>query len=87
METGVEVCDTSEDDETVMTEVEGHMVEVMVTVGTVGELGVCGNNMEEEWERLVMSSVSLSSCSLLWGGWNIGGLQGWTGRHFTWKRP
>ena len=31
----VEVCGMSEDDETVMTEVEWHMVEVVVTVGTV----------------------------------------------------
>ena len=66
---------------------EEHMVEVVVTVGTVGELVMCGDNMEEAWEKLVMSSVSLSSCSLLWGGWNRGGVQGWIGRHFTWKRP
>ena len=31
----VEVCGMSEDDETVMTDVERHMVEVVVTVGTV----------------------------------------------------
>ena len=81
---GGEVCDTSEDVETVMKEVEEHMVEVVVTVKTVGELVTQGDNMEEDWEK---SSVSLSSCSLLWGGWNRGGVHGWIGRHFTWKRP
>ena len=80
----VEVCGMAEDEETVVTEVEWHMVEVVVTVETVGELVTQGDNMEEDWEK---SSVSLSSCSLLWGGWNRGGVHGWIGRHFTWKRP
>ena len=68
----VEVCGMSEDDEAVVMEVE--LYEAVVMVGT--------DTMVGDWGRLVVSSVSLSSCSLLGGG-----VQGWERRHFTWKIP
>ena len=39
------------------------------------------------WERLLMSSLSLSSSTVVSGCWRETGGQGWLGRRFTWNRP
>ena len=81
------IVDMAEDD-TVM---EGARKDILENVAMVGRLEIwvddSGVLLAGGWERLVISSVSLSSWSLLAGGWKGGGRQWWLGRHFTWKSP
>ena len=71
--------------DTVMEEARKDMLGTVAMVGRlVGDSEVL---LAGGWERLVISSVSLSSWSLLAGGWKGGGRQWWFGRHFTWKSP
>ena len=76
------------EDDTVMGEARKDMVETVAMVRRL-EIWVDDSEvlLEGGWERLVISSVSLSSWSLLAGDWKGGGGQWWLGRHFTWKRP
>ena len=75
------------EDDTVM---EGARKDILENVAMVGRLEIwvddSGVLLAGGWERLAISSVSLSSWSLL-AGWKGGGGQWWLGRHFTWKSP
>ena len=73
-----------ENDETVVTEVERDKEDAVFVAGIMEGLGLF---IGRGWERLLMSSVSLSSSTVVAGCCRVTGGQGWLGRHFTWNNP
>ena len=73
-----------ENDETVVTEVERDKEDAVFVAGIMEGLGLF---IGRGWERLLMSSASLSSSTVVAGCCRVTGGQGWLGRHFTWNNP
>ena len=71
-------------DETVVKEVERDKEDAVFVAGIMEGLGLF---IGRGWERLLMSSVSLSSSTVVAGCCRVTGGQGWLGRHFTWNNP
>ena len=71
-------------DDTVVIEVERDNEEAVFVAGIMFglELFIGGG-----WEKLFMSSVSLSSSTVVAGCCRGTGGQRWLGRHLTWNRP